>query len=388
MQPRVVPWTGFPEWLYVADRIFSKDAEDLAHALLLAKTWLARGSCPPAVETTISIVQLQWELSTNRIDGRNGQLALAACLVRFVNEVVDPLQQGTYALPVSHLAERRGLSRILVDIRHSATHDYLPSLETLCIGAELALDWLREHYWDVQRNYLVVVQEASEEALRRFSEGLITLNPLATTVDDVARRCLQDLLHLDYSPDIQTPFLLTLLESPIPIDSLTPLLDHVARKDDSIAASALGLVRLIRPEEAAGPRFSTILATTASHISTVGTLAQCVKTCFQLVERNGASLLKIIAQHHRVHDPPRRLCELIEFLRSPSDDTASPLPSEAALVERTIRHLAECDAHQRRPLETAEGWTVPDGWRPVPFGCSDTFNPMISFRDLYNLQQV
>ena len=56
-------------------------------------------------------------------------------LVRMVNGLVDPLQLGVYARPISSIATQIGLPMWLVELRHSATHEELPSLEVLRTAA-------------------------------------------------------------------------------------------------------------------------------------------------------------------------------------------------------------------------------------------------------------
>lgn len=66
---------------------------------------------------------------------------------RMVNGIADSQQKGRVALSVNSLAESAGLSRLLVDVRHEATHNELPSLSTLQLAARQALDWLVQQYW-------------------------------------------------------------------------------------------------------------------------------------------------------------------------------------------------------------------------------------------------
>ena len=66
----------------------------------------------------------------------------AMALTRLVNGVVDPLQQKAHAASVHQLALEQGLPASLVDVRHECTHNRLPSLPTLRLGAEQALLWL------------------------------------------------------------------------------------------------------------------------------------------------------------------------------------------------------------------------------------------------------
>lgn len=55
----------------------------------------------------------------------------ALAIVRLVNGLVDPLQQGVYARPISSIAAQIGLPSWLVELRHAATHEDLPSLNLL-----------------------------------------------------------------------------------------------------------------------------------------------------------------------------------------------------------------------------------------------------------------
>lgn len=55
----------------------------------------------------------------------------ALAIIRLVNGLVDPLQQGIYARPISSIAAQIGLPSWLVEVRHAATHEDLPSLELL-----------------------------------------------------------------------------------------------------------------------------------------------------------------------------------------------------------------------------------------------------------------
>lgn len=136
-RPRLVPWTGIAEWRYVADRILEGYGEDAERALSFAEMWCSRGNHPPAVESTVNIIKLQRYYEGNLIDSRTARLGLSSCLVRFVNEVVDNKQQGVFALPIAQLADNMNIPRLLVDIRHSSTHNQLPSLEVLLLGAKL-----------------------------------------------------------------------------------------------------------------------------------------------------------------------------------------------------------------------------------------------------------
>ena len=55
----------------------------------------------------------------------------ALAIIRLINGLVDPLQQGVYARPISSIAAQIGLPSWLVELRHAATHEDLPSLRLL-----------------------------------------------------------------------------------------------------------------------------------------------------------------------------------------------------------------------------------------------------------------
>jgi len=175
MSARLAPWASIAEWRAVCDALApsststSRDDEDseaaVARALSTVRAWRARGRAPLAVETTAALLET---MSRDR-DARRGALestraAYAMTLTRLVNGVVDPAQKGRYAAPVATLAAKAGLPRELVDVRHDATHDAMPTLGALRRGARRALAWCRRWYWDEQRR-------AFDEAKARVRAG-------------------------------------------------------------------------------------------------------------------------------------------------------------------------------------------------------------------------
>lgn len=69
-----------------------------------------------------------------------------------MNGYVDNSQPGQSSLPVYHVAKTLGIPSHFVEIRHTATHESLPSLETLRDVSRQAVQWLWGNYWsDLQR---------------------------------------------------------------------------------------------------------------------------------------------------------------------------------------------------------------------------------------------
>lgn len=97
--------------------------------------------------------------SSSRLSLRQGY---ANALLRMVNGLVDPLQLGAYARSIASIAAQLGLPLWLVELRHAATHEDLPSLEVLREGARQVIPsihipfltqriqsmaWLFHNYW-------------------------------------------------------------------------------------------------------------------------------------------------------------------------------------------------------------------------------------------------
>ena len=94
---------------------------------------------PHALESLHSILVAIHQESTYDA-GTSSSLSLrqsyATAIIRLVNGLVDPLQLGTYARSISSIAAQIGLPAWLVELRHAATHEDLPSLELLRDGAK------------------------------------------------------------------------------------------------------------------------------------------------------------------------------------------------------------------------------------------------------------
>jgi ribosomal biogenesis protein LAS1 len=75
-------------------------------------------------------------------------------VVRMVNGIADSSQKGRMAASVASLTAAAGLPRLLVDLRHEATHNELPSLAALQLAAHHALTWLRINYWEKQKDHV------------------------------------------------------------------------------------------------------------------------------------------------------------------------------------------------------------------------------------------
>ncbi|WFD17912.1 rRNA-processing protein las1 [Malassezia caprae] len=123
-----------------------RDIKAIESALAIVRLWLHRGACPQAVEATALLMQCVC-LDATHAPELAVRTTYAMALTRFVNSVVDSFQTGMYAQSIGAIAERIGLPLWLVQVRHSATHEELPSLDVAREACDAALRWLDEHYW-------------------------------------------------------------------------------------------------------------------------------------------------------------------------------------------------------------------------------------------------
>ncbi|KAH9075771.1 Las1-like-domain-containing protein [Lactarius deliciosus] len=129
--PRRVPWATLAQLEQVYSWVYSQDAGDTlrveVHDAIATR---ARSTYNPGASSSLSLRQ-----------------SYATAIIRLVNGLVDPLQLGTYARSISSIATQIGLPAWLVELRHAATHEDLPSLELLRDGVKECLTWLLHNYF-------------------------------------------------------------------------------------------------------------------------------------------------------------------------------------------------------------------------------------------------
>ncbi|RPD81634.1 Las1-domain-containing protein [Lentinus tigrinus ALCF2SS1-7] len=149
--PRRVPWENLTEleqvcaWIYTDEN--DLDAKQRAVDRLAA--WRAAVALPHALESahTILSVLLQDGTTASSSTCLSLRMSYASSIIRLVNGLVDPLQLGAYARSIHSIAQQLGLPPWLVELRHAATHEDLPSLEVLRDAAKEAMTWLLHNYF-------------------------------------------------------------------------------------------------------------------------------------------------------------------------------------------------------------------------------------------------
>lgn len=165
--PRSVPWLDWDEWLHVKNCFFSPDGvHGIAqgnHNLLTTHTtyglevvsmWRIRGRLPHSVESTAQLLEIIFLHKTSGRMEMELRLQYSLVVVRAVNGLVDPSQQGVFAESVFSIAQTIGLPGWIVELRHDATHNQLPSLSVLESAARRLIHWYYENYWQMQSQHL------------------------------------------------------------------------------------------------------------------------------------------------------------------------------------------------------------------------------------------
>lgn len=133
----------------------------ILEALDVTTVWKARShameALPHAVESTAALAQVYWrdQMMMQQMNDRRMcvsvtelRLAYSSAIVRCINGFADALQQQRFvAAPVSILCGQLGIPSWLVDIRHEASHNALPTLPVLRLATVTLLEYLQNEYW-------------------------------------------------------------------------------------------------------------------------------------------------------------------------------------------------------------------------------------------------
>lgn len=132
------------DWFY--DFLDVKD--ERVRAIKRVRALSTRGKLPHGLESTALLTSVHLQDNGNDSPDSNVlRLSYAMALIRFVNGLLDPMQQSNYAIPLHTLAKSLNLPSFFVELRHMGTHELLPSLHMLRIACNRALTWLFDNYW-------------------------------------------------------------------------------------------------------------------------------------------------------------------------------------------------------------------------------------------------
>jgi hypothetical protein len=378
---RLVPWTGMDEWRFVRDAIYGPAADsggdtargkDLELALLIGDVWRSRGKLPVAVDATLHLMRLLHSSSPPL----ERQLALSAALLRMVNELVDPGQRGQRALPINRLAEQIGLSRFLVDLRHESTHDALPGLDVLELGARMALDYLWSCYWEPfgTASLPSVLKDRVVSAIEQISN----LAPIKeatldeTTLKTVGKILTTEVDHLDNRERLAA--LMAVLASPKWLGSAVFMAVEEALSRLKLLGRSVVELMLFLITEAVLPDSNKALPilTRLAPFADVDQEA-CQRILHALVQHPlpfAFSVGQLFFGSPTVVAKFPQHCSLFGNLLNAVQANARPnLGSVSIDLEQTLQLM------EREAQQPARRGFVPD-WRPLPLGCSPGYDPV------------
>uniref|UniRef100_A0A7S3D9J9 Uncharacterized protein n=1 Tax=Palpitomonas bilix TaxID=652834 RepID=A0A7S3D9J9_9EUKA len=168
-------------------------------ALHQISVWERRGHVPLSVEVTGALLRTRSSLRRGETNEFEARLSLSMAILRLVNGVTEPMQQGRHSLSVAGLAGKIGLPRLLVDVRHDATHQTLPSLQMLELATDRALEWMWESYWCAQHNAIEESYSKAEKALEEWHKAVASL-----AEKEEVDSCIANIATAVQSADVRT----------------------------------------------------------------------------------------------------------------------------------------------------------------------------------------
>ncbi|KAG0271092.1 rRNA-processing protein las1 [Linnemannia exigua] len=181
--PKLVPWHSPAEFIQVHQWFFPPPLEDGSPdiraqecAIRRVKAWEARGKLPHAIDSTASFMQVVIRDWTQTCSDQDLRHMYSMVFIRFVNGYVDAFQSSKSAKSIAYLAvEKVGMPIWFVELRHTATHDYLPSLTILRSATNQALAWINDNYWMPQLVSVKLDETLSPEMLTAMSDYVRTI---------------------------------------------------------------------------------------------------------------------------------------------------------------------------------------------------------------------
>jgi hypothetical protein len=153
-----VPWYDWNEWYLVYHHLFDHDPQKQLIGVQRVRVWIARNdTIPHAVECTVNLM-----VHLSSCDPIIQQHGIGMCIVRMVNgyKLQQQKKQSNpkdeYFVSVRDAMIEINMPQEITEVRHAMSHKHLPSLSRLKHTGRMALDWLKENYWDKQHNLLSV----------------------------------------------------------------------------------------------------------------------------------------------------------------------------------------------------------------------------------------
>ena len=202
--PKIVPWFDWLEWRYVMTSYFASNQvnesdeifyhhdndENISFAFDLVSLWKKRGRCNIAIDSTTQLINnirylYQKNNNLSASDEESMRSIYSLTLIRTINGLVDQCQNQYYANSMYNIAKEINIPGWIIELRHEATHNELPSLTVLKTATLNMIFWFRDHYW---KHQLYHINSLKQEIFVNPSSSSSTYLQSSSSTDTKSRK--------------------------------------------------------------------------------------------------------------------------------------------------------------------------------------------------------
>ena len=153
MESKIVAWKNRQEWLNVYDLIYS--LSDYETALAILNVWQVRvDKIAWGVVCTGNILSakvLKQKLEDNSSLAVAYQNTLSSSLTQFIGLAIEKEYKRGQGASMTYLGRDIDIPEEIIELRHACGHGKLPGIAVLEEACEFSFSWLKEKYWEPQK---------------------------------------------------------------------------------------------------------------------------------------------------------------------------------------------------------------------------------------------
>ena len=155
MESKLVAWKNRQEWLNVYDLIYN--LSDYETALDILNVWHIRvDKIAWGVTCTVNILSAKvlkqkLEDNNNSVLAVAYQNALSSSLTQFIGLAIEKEYKRGQGASMTYLGRDIDIPEEIIELRHACGHGKLPGIEVLEEACEFSFSWLKEKYWEPQK---------------------------------------------------------------------------------------------------------------------------------------------------------------------------------------------------------------------------------------------
>ena len=371
------------EWQFVRDALYEpKDDGMQEFALEIVQVWVEKGRVPTSVEATANLVRVVRLDRTSAVDDTTKRLAYAAAVTRFVNEIVDSRQAGAAVVPITRLAEQVGLPRFLVDLRHEATHDALPSLAVFRAAVEEGMEWLWVNYWLPQSNHDDLLKDQIEFALERTAAAIRAAKE-GQVLSKLAVRNFTEVEYLHSSRQVVDILVDLLFTNYINDQLLVTAIAEMFMNEGGCNLFAMStcdwLLFNYNPSQAPGhiQMIENLLMEISLHVPDLGEKIFLLILRYMVTAPSEYNQKLADSFYAKGLVRNGKIIELYQLLKQ-----RNVSPSQGIKTIEDVKRLLS-SKQQSISNDALIGWRIAEKWKPCPMGMTPDYNPSVDFMSLW-----